>query len=205
MHEDRADDAHDRPEVIVAVVLAAGSGSRFAADMHKLHAVIDGRPVGAIAIATAAEAGIGPVVVVAGAAEPPLPGAAVRVVHNPDWQEGQSTSLQAGVRAANELGADAVVVGLADQPFVEAESWRRVAASRSPIAVATYDDEPRNPVRLHRSVWPLLPTEGDVGARGVARMRPDLVERVPCPGSPADIDTVEDLERWQNRSSTNSP
>lgn len=194
----------------VAVVLAAGGGTRFEGTTHKLAAELDGRPVAARAIAAAVAAAIGPVVVVTGAVEPPLPDLpadrpGVELVHNPDWRAGQSTSLLAGVTAATRLGAEAIVVGLADQPFVEPEAWRRVAASASPIAVATYDGRRRNPVRLHRSVWPLLPTEGDVGAREVARLRPDLVEEVPCPGSAADIDTREDLRTWQSRSSTNSP
>jgi CTP:molybdopterin cytidylyltransferase MocA len=113
--------------------------------------------------------------------------------------------LQVGVAEAERRGARAVVVGLADQPFVDPEAWRRVAAGTAPIAVATYEGRRRNPVRLDRSVWPLLPTSGDEGARSVLRVRPELVEEIPCPGSPADIDTLEDLASWQNRSSTNSP
>lgn len=195
----------------VAVVLAAGAGSRFAGPRHKLLTDLDGITIARRAIDTARTAAIGPVVVVTGAVDPVAhgwpdgPPPDMTVVHNPDWADGQATSLQLAVRAAARLGADAVVVGLADQPFVSPEAWRRVAASTSPIAVATYGGRRRNPVRLAAEVWPRLPTDGDAGARSVIRLSPELVEEVPCPGSPDDIDTWEDLEPWQSRSSTNSP
>jgi len=125
----------------------------------------------------------------------------VTVVHNERWAEGQATSVIRAIQAGDELGADIVVIGLADQPNIAADTWRTIAAaaaepSAAPVTVATYDGKPRNPVALHRSVWPLLPTEGDSGARDLVRFRPDLVRPVPSHGSPADIDTVEDLSRW---------
>jgi molybdenum cofactor cytidylyltransferase len=199
------------PTRTVAVVLAAGSGSRFDGEDHKLTAELDGAPIADRAVGAALAADIGPVIVVTGATTPALPtlteavdDGRIVLVRNDRWAEGQSTSLQTAVAAARDRHAHALVVGLADQPFVEPAAWRAVAAARSPIAVATYDGAPRNPVRLHRSVWPLLPTTGDHGARHLVRLRPELVERVPCQGSPADIDTLEDLRSWQNRSSTNS-
>ena len=188
------------PDTTVAVVLAAGAGTRFTGPGHKLDATIGGRPLAVIAVETAIDAAIGPVVVVVGDHDLPELPAAAQVVHNPRWADGQITSVHLGIETARDLGATAVVIGLADQPFVTAEAWRAVAASTSPIAVASYDGRRGNPVRLDDSTWPLLPDEGDEGARALMRVRPDLVERIPCRGSAVDIDTLEDLERWQSNS-----
>ncbi|MEM9713583.1 MAG: nucleotidyltransferase family protein, partial [Actinomycetota bacterium] len=181
--------------ITAAVVLAAGAGSRFDGPDHKLLAEIGGRPVVSHVLDAVLEADIGPVLVVTGAVRigDVLP-ASTREVPNPRWAEGQATSVLAGVEAADELGADAIVVGLGDQPGVPAAAWRRVAASSSPIAVATYGGRRRNPVRLARSIWPELPRDGDQGARGLIEARPDLVDGVACPGNPDDIDTQEDLQ-----------
>ena len=212
--------APERERPTVAIVLAAGGGTRWTGDGHKLLARLAGAAVVVHAVRAAVEAAIGPVLVVTGAVA--LPASIgelgqVTVVHHPGWEAGQATSLAAGVSAADRLGAAAVVVGLGDQPFITPEAWRAVAASESPIAMASYDGRARNPVRLARTVWPLLPATGDEGARVVAQMFPGLVEQVPCAGSPADIDTLddlssaadlndaEDIRTWQSRSSTNSP
>jgi molybdenum cofactor cytidylyltransferase len=196
----------------LAVVLAAGAGSRFEGESHKLNSRIGGITIIEWAIRAAHAAQIGPVVVITGATKPVVddPDLNPTEIHNPDWAEGQSTSLRVAIEHARSIAAEAVVIGLGDQPFINAACWRAVANSTSPIAVSTYPDstgvqQRGNPVRLAASVWDALPTSGDYGARELIRMRPDLVEAIPCEGSPADIDTMEDLQRWQNSSSTNSP
>ncbi len=189
----------------VSVVLAAGAGTRFRGPGHKLDARLDGRSVLDRAVGTALAAAAGPVVVVtARQIRTTLHPSVVHVI-NDRWAEGQVTSLRAGIEAARLLGAGSVVVGLGDQPFVTVEAWRAVAAADAPIAVATYQGQRGHPVQLRSDVWDLLPTAGDEGARSLMRLRPDLVAAVPCVGSPIDIDTVEDLRRWQNNSSTSSP
>jgi molybdenum cofactor cytidylyltransferase len=79
---------------------------------------------------------------------------------------------------------------------VGSEAWRAVGASTSPIAVASFDGVRCPPTRLSASVWPLLPSEGDQGARVVMAGHPELVEEVACCGQPIDIDTAEDFQRW---------
>jgi len=184
----------------VAALLAAGAGSRFAGADHKLLALLNGRPVWEWALHQVQAAGFDHVIVVTGLADLPWPARTV-VRHNDAWAMGQASSVQVAVEAARELGAHAVTIGLADQPFITAEAWQAVAdaPAEARIVIATYDGVPGpNPVRLHEEVWPLLPTTGDEGARSVIRTHPEWVYRVACVGSEADIDTLEDLDRWNH-------
>jgi CTP:molybdopterin cytidylyltransferase MocA len=193
----------------VAVVLAAGMGSRFLGPEHKLDALIDGRSLLRRALDAALASGVGPVVLVVGdesdhAPRTPVPDEVVTVV-NQRWRDGSATSLRAGLARVTELGADRAVIALADQPFITPEAWRDIAAADATVAVATYEGVRGHPVALAADVWPLLPADGDEGARALMRLQPDLVREIPCRGSAADIDTLEDLRRWQNSSSTSSP
>ena len=186
---------------ISAVLLAAGSGSRFGG--RKLLAPYRGRPLIESSLANLAQAPVDETVVVVGDDAKMLRAVCepfgVRVVDNPDWEQGQSTSVRAGLLA---LGPEvrAAVVLLADQPLVGAGAVERLVAAfegGARVAVATYDAKRRNPVLFSRAVWPLLLEElsGDEGARAVLRRHPDLLTEVPCDGvgDPADVDTAEDL------------
>lgn len=186
----------------LAVVLAAGAGRRLAESggtAPKPLTEVGGVPLVDRAVAAPLDAGFDEVVLVDGAVDlADRAGPLVTVLHNPRWEAGIATSLQVALTHARTQGFDAVVVGLVDQPGVGAADWAAVAGAPAepPVAVATYRGRRANPVRLPASVWPLLPVDGDHGARALMRERAELVQEVPCTGEPWDIDTVEDLERW---------
>jgi hypothetical protein len=106
----------------VAVVLAAGSGTRFIGSTHKLLSVAQGRPVYHWAIESAIEASIGPVLVVTGKTPLPLDFAfsdqaqasiakwgLPHSINNSNWSTGMASSVQSAVQFAASLGAEAVV------------------------------------------------------------------------------------------------
>ena len=192
------------PPDVCGVLLAAGAGARFTGRTHKLRAPLDGVEVWRRAALAVADAGLATIIVVTGAVDlqpTDEEQRRYRFVHNAAWATGQATSLQVAVTHAASFGARYIVIGLADQPFVTAEAWRSVALADPsvPIVVATYGGvRGPNPVRLDASVWPHLPKDGDLGARDVIGAHPLSVTEIECVGSSADIDTLEDLERWKS-------
>lgn len=191
------------PSTVAAVVLAAGRGSRFGGKKPKPLARLGPRSLLAHAVGAATAGGLRPVVVVVGYQADEVAAAAgpmVRLVENPDWEEGMSTSLRAGLAAlAGDEGVVAAAVALADQPRIGPEAYRRVTAAcwEGPgLVVATYSGVRGHPVVIGREHWAeAMSLSGDEGARSLLA-KYDVVE-VACDdtGSAADVDTPEDLER----------
>jgi molybdenum cofactor cytidylyltransferase len=187
----------------VAVVLAAGSARRFGAT--KQLAPVDGRPLVAHAVQTAARAGVGETVVVVGHDHEAVAHAAaeagpVTVAVNPEHTSGQASSLRAGIEHATSSAAEVAVILLADQPGIRAETVRTVVAAvtgGAEAARAAYDDGPGHPVAFARRVWPrLLEVTGDQGARQVLHLL-DVVEVAVPGGRPRDVDTRRDLRELE--------
>ncbi len=180
-----------------AVVLAAGAGNRFLGAKHKLLTEIAGKPIVCHAVEAAKTAGFDEVIVVSGCVDltNTLP-SDVTIVHNEQWQQGQATSLLGAVTYAANSGHSAVVVGLGDQPSIGVEPWRKVRDSEADLAAADFGGGFGPPVRLAASMWASLPLSGDEGARSLWRKRPEMCKLVSCIGDSTDVDTLEDLKKW---------
>jgi molybdenum cofactor cytidylyltransferase len=192
---------------VAIAVLAAGRGSRLG-DEPKPLALLQGRPLVGWALDAAVSSGLQPVWLVTGYRGRHVAAAApqgVDVVHNRHWRRGIASSLRTALGAiAPYPQVSAVCVGLADQPRVGAEAYRRLAAAHqegAELAVAMYEGVRGNPVLLARSLWAEAhELEGDVGARQL--MQRHAVVEVPCDGtgSAVDVDTPQDLEQLNEES-----
>jgi len=168
---------------------------------------LEGEPLVARALRTLVDGGVAPVVVVLGAeatrVRAVLP-AGVWAVEAPDWADGMSASLRAGLRALDATPADAAVVQLVDLPGVTAAVVARLAAvtSRDVLARAAYGGRPGHPVLLGRAHWAgvCAAAVGDAGARGYLAGRAD-VALVECGdlAEPDDVDTPEQLAAFRRR------
>ena len=178
------------PPDVVAVVLAAGAGTRFAGPGHKLDAAVDGRAVVDRAVGAALAAAIGPVVVVtAGQLATPLPrGRRPRrqraVVRRPDHLAASRHRRRQRPRRRGRRRRSR-------RPAVR--HARGVAGRRRDRRADRRRHLPRPP----RPPGPAAPRHVGAAAHRAATKapgrcsggRPDLVTAVPCEGSPIDIDT----------------
>jgi molybdenum cofactor cytidylyltransferase len=188
-----------QPDVAVAV-LAAGRGSRLGGDVPKPLVELRGRPLVSWALDAATTSGLRPVVLVVGnhgGAVARVAPEGVVVVRSRRWRRGIARSLRAALEALEPWAqVGAVAIGLADQPLVGVEAYRRLAGAYrdgASLAVATYHGQRRNPVLLARTMWEKArELDGDEGARVL--MDEGAVE-VDCTdtGSAADVDTLDDL------------
>jgi molybdenum cofactor cytidylyltransferase len=185
-----------------AIVLAAGSGSRFGG--RKLLAPWREGVLLAGALKAAFHAPARSVTVVVGADASAVARAAagvdprVIVVQAPDFDEGMAASLRAGLKS---LPSDAagVFVFLGDMPMVPTEVLGKMAEALTLGALAAapvWKGRRGNPVLLSRALFPaLLELTGDAGARGVLQGLGDKLALVEAPdaGVLFDVDTQEDL------------
>ena len=188
------------PSGVTGIILAAGASRRLGRPKQLLE--LGERPILDIVLDHAAQSRLDSIVLIVGSESDRIVSAVrdygQRVVFNPDYSTGQSTSLRRGILAVPD-DTSAVLVLLGDQPEVSAEIIDRLIASfaesQGEIVMPSYAGVPGNPVLFRRSVFPeLLEITGDQGARDVIKAKRDVVAHVPFAdrSPPLDVDTEED-------------
>lgn len=130
----------------------------------------------------------------------------LRIIHNPDWQQGQSSSVRTGLHELSSK-TEAIIFLLADQPLVTPElidalidEWR---SSGKTIVCPCYETKRGNPVLFDLAAWraDLEQLDGDQGARRILAAHPEAIGYVLVASDEIfqDVDTAEDYAKMQQR------
>ena len=207
---------------IAALLLAAGESTR----MGELKALLQwqGNTLIEHQIAALASAGVSKTVVVLGHQSEKVESlikdvARVQCVYNPDYRQGKTTSIKAGLRALRQVWEsdpgtpreEAVLVLNADQPR-SADTIRRLVELHlrpqaglpeqpSLITIPTYQGKGGHPIILSTSLMPELMgiSEDSLGLRDVVRRHSSKAQRVEidAPEVLLDLNTPEDYHKAQ--------
>jgi len=206
-------------EPTAAIILAAGSSSRYGQTKQLLD--YHGVPFIKAVTRTAINAGLYPIVIITGADAIAVNEALmefstkINIIFNPNWRNGQSTSIREGIDALNnhiyyQSQGDnivfipeypgSVIFLLADQPQVTPAVLRCLAEEHShtlsPIIAPLIDGRRANPVLFDKQTFPdLRNLEGDIGGRGIfSKFSPVYIEWNDI-SLTQDVDNPTDYER----------
>jgi len=194
---------------IPGIVLAGGKSSRMGRPKALLPIGKTGETFFGRVTRTLLGAGVDDIVVVVGAdaeairAGVGIPPASVRIIDNPDYEQGQLTSLLAGLRAIDSAAARAALITLIDVPLVSVSTVRLLISvyreRGAPIVRPVSSGRHGHPVIFGRELFDELQRADPAqGAKPVVRAH--AVEMIEVPvddeGAFTDIDTREDFERF---------
>ncbi len=195
------------PSDLSAILLAAGKSTRMGHCKQLLP--LAGQPTIVRCIQTLVAAGITDIVVVTGANRDAIAAAIghlpVRIVVNPDPDGDMASSIITGLEAVPAC-CRGVMICLADQPLVSAESCRRLleqhGAAPGQIAIPFFEGKRGHPLVLPLSMAAELET--GVTLRDIISRHQDRVQLVEVSdrGVLLDMDTPEDYRLMQEAVTT---
>jgi CTP:molybdopterin cytidylyltransferase MocA len=183
-----------------AIVILAAGGSRRLGQPKQLLSVL-GEPLLRRVVRMAAEVETDHLVVVLGSSAcdclDVIRDCGADIVFNPFWECGLGGSIRLGVERAEEAGADAVLLLLADQPWLDSQVIRkfldRVNGQNDLIVAARYQGVLGAPMMFGSDWFPQLKNlEGDYGARSLVPTEEGRVEAIDWSEGAIDVDTPED-------------
>ena len=133
-----------------------------------------------------------------------IAGKAVKIIINPDYRQGMSTSLISGLKHVSHQ-AQRIMVALSDQPLIDSKTYNKLIQksldSDSGIVVPTHKSRRGNPIIFDiRYKEELLQLKGDVGGRELLKHHPDdiLEVAVDCEGIYVNLNTMDDYKSALN-------
>ena len=132
-----------------------------------------------------------------------LPGLRSATVINSRYEEGQLSSLQAGIRSLESGIPDGLMLFLVDHPFVESALINKLIGCFSkrnhPIVIPTFQGRRGHPVIFSRELFPeLLAASPEVGAVAVVKQHRQKIYHLEWKSDEIliDVDTPEAYRRW---------
>ena len=174
--------------MIAGLILAAGESTRMGTDKALL--TYRGRTFIETILATLREAGVTGLAVVLGHHADEIQRAVdftgVDVIVNRDYRQGQTSSLQAGLKALDSgagTSVEAVLLCLVDHPAVPADAVRALIdsfrATKSPAVIPAFKGQRGHPVLIGRALFDeLLGLGPEAGANSVIRKYRDATQFV---------------------------
>jgi molybdenum cofactor cytidylyltransferase len=188
---------------ISALLLAAGESKRMGASKlalpwgretvleHCLHVLLQSRVMEVVVVLSDRTRDL----------ENLLRGPRVKLVMNPDYKKGMSTSIRRGLRAVDSR-SEGILIALGDQPLLKSATvnllLRAFKGGKETIVVPVFQGQRGHPVVFDRQyATDLSRLEKDVGARSLLRQYPENIVEVKTKskGTVLDIDTWRDYRR----------
>jgi molybdenum cofactor cytidylyltransferase len=189
--------------MIAGLILAAGESSRMGADKALL--IYRGRTFLEAIFNVLRDAGIERIAVVLGHHAEQIQRAVnlprAEFILNPNYLRGQTSSLQAGLRALATPECEAIVLCLVDHPQVSSETVQRLITafqhSSAPVVIPTHQNRRGHPVLIARSLFAELDRLGaGTGANTLIRKYHDVTECVEVSDAGILVD-VDDPETYR--------
>ena len=124
--------------------------------------------------------------------------AEVEVVINSEYRRGQTSSLQAGLRALDQAGLEAVVLCLVDHPAATSATVRKLVESfrlsAAPVVIPTHQGQRGHPILISRTLFDELLSLGpEQGANLVVRKYRDRISFVEVDDGGILLDVDDDV------------